>query len=72
MRKKILKSIDDLHGHMTILIIAHRLSTIKNADYIYLLNEGEILDSGTWDILLKKEYGWFKDVCDIQDIKNYN
>jgi len=46
--KKILKSIDDLHGEITILLIAHRLSTIKNADYIYLIDEGQILESGTW------------------------
>ena len=59
------------HGEITILIIAHRLSTIKNADYIYLLDEGQILDSGTWDTLIKKEYGWFKDICDAQGIKNF-
>jgi ATP-binding cassette subfamily C protein len=68
--KKILKAIDDLHGEITILIIAHRLSTIKNADYIYLIDEGQILESGTWDELLKKEEGWFRDICDAQGINN--
>ncbi len=68
--KKILKSIDDLHGEITILIIAHRLSTIKNADYIYLLNEGEILESGTWDELLKEKKGYFWDICDAQGLIN--
>ena len=53
--KRILKAIDDLHGEITILMIAHRLSTIKNADYIYLMDEGRILESGTWDELFKKE-----------------
>ena len=67
--KKILKAIDDLHGEITILIIAHRLSTIKNADYIYLIDEGQILESGTWNELLKKEEGWFKDICEAQGIK---
>ena len=67
--KRILKAIDDLHGEITILIIAHRLSTIKNADYIYLIDEGQILESGTWNELLKKEKGWFKDICETQGIK---
>ncbi len=66
--KKILKAIDDLHGEITILIIAHRVSTIKNADYIYLIEKGQISESGTWDELLKKE-GWFKDSCNAQYIK---
>lgn len=66
--KKILKAIDELHGKITILIIAHRLSTIKNADWIYLLDEGRILESGTWDELLKKEKGWFKGIFEAQDM----
>jgi len=51
--KKILKAIDNLHGEITILIIAHRRSTIKNADYIYLIDEGKILEDGAWDELKK-------------------
>ena len=70
--KKILKAIDDLHGEITILIIAHRLSTIKNADYIYLIDDGQILESGTWNELLNKEKGWFKDICEAQGIKKVN
>ena len=66
--KKILKAIDDLHGEITILIIAHRLSTIENADYIYLIDEGQILESGTWKELLKKEKGYFRDICNAQGI----
>ena len=52
---RILKAIDDLHGKVTILLIAHRLSTIKNADMIYLMDEGRILDFGTWNDLLSKK-----------------
>nr|WP_319374718.1 ABC transporter ATP-binding protein [uncultured Methanobacterium sp.] len=66
--KKILKAIDDLHGEVTILMIAHRLSTIKNADYIYLIDRGKIMESGNWDELLKKEKGWFWDICEVQGI----
>ena len=66
--KRILKAIDDLHGEITIVMIAHRLSTIKNADYIYLVDGGKILESGSWDELLEKEKGWFWDICEAQGI----
>jgi ATP-binding cassette subfamily C protein len=55
--EKILKAIDDIHGEITILMIAHRISTIKNADRIYLVNQGKIQESGSWDELLEKEEG---------------
>lgn len=63
---KILNAIDDLHGEITILMIAHRLSTIKNADYIYLVDGGKIVESGTWDELLKNEKGWIWNIYETQ------
>jgi ABC-type multidrug transport system fused ATPase/permease subunit len=45
------KSIESLSGKMTIIIIAHRLSTIKNSDYIYVLKDGEVLESGSYNQL---------------------
>ncbi len=66
--KKILTAIDDLHGEITILIIAHRLSTIKNADFIYLIDQGQILESGTWNELIKNKKGYFWNICESQDI----
>ncbi len=65
--KKILKAIDDIHGEITILMIAHRISTIKNADQIYLVSQGKIQDSGSWDKLLEKEEGWFARTYDVQE-----
>jgi ATP-binding cassette subfamily C protein len=59
--KKILQSIEKLHGDLTILMIAHRFSTIESADVIYLMEEGHIVESGSWEEF-KKRKGRFKEL----------
>ena len=49
------KAMDKLIKGKTSFIIAHRLSTIKNADLILVMNEGNIIEQGTHDELMKKE-----------------
>ena len=48
------KAMDSLCKGRTSFIIAHRLSTIKNADLILVLDNGNIVEQGTHDELLKK------------------
>jgi ATP-binding cassette subfamily C protein len=55
--QRIQSAIEELHGDMTILLITHRLSTIRNADIIYLIENGSVAEFGTWDQLLAKENG---------------
>ncbi|MBO4643354.1 MAG: ABC transporter ATP-binding protein [Alphaproteobacteria bacterium] len=47
------EAIDNLMKDRTVLVIAHRLSTVKNADKIFVINEGNIVESGTHEELLK-------------------
>lgn len=48
------QSIDSLKGKLTVIVVAHRLSTIRNADVIYLMQEGRITEQGTFDELLAR------------------
>ena len=67
-QSKIQKAIDNLKDKYTIVIIAHRLSTIVNCDEIMILQNGQIIDSGTHKELLKsnKEY---KRLCETEIIE---
>ena len=51
---QIKKSIDNIKGKSTVVIVAHRLSTIKNVDKIFFLEEGKIVDEGTFNELYKR------------------
>ncbi|XP_015183786.1 PREDICTED: ATP-binding cassette sub-family B member 10, mitochondrial isoform X1 [Polistes dominula] len=53
------------HGK-TVLTIAHRLSTIKNADKIVVINEGEVVEIGTYSTLINLEQGYFKNLVKHQ------
>lgn len=52
--KYIQDSIEKLKENRTTIIIAHRLSTIKNADKIFVLDKGRIVESGNHNELMKK------------------
>lgn len=50
------QSLDDLK--VTRIVIAHRLSTIINADRIYVMKDGEVIETGTYNQLMEQQ-GWF-------------
>ncbi len=60
------KAIDNLMRDKTVFVIAHRLSTIQNANKIVVINQGEIVESGTHSELLQIENGAYKALYDMQ------
>ena len=63
--KLIQNSIENISKEKTILIIAHRLTTVKNADNIYILNKGKIVEEGSFDDLNNKD-GYFNKMVKAQ------
>lgn len=60
------KAIENLMQDKTVFVIAHRLSTIRNATNIAVINEGQIVEAGAHDELLKNECGAYKMLYDMQ------
>lgn len=59
------KAMDKLMQGRTSFIIAHRLSTIKNADLILVMNEGNIIETGNHNELMKKN-GFYAELYNSQ------
>jgi len=59
------QAMDKLTKGRTSFIIAHRLSTIKNADIILVMKEGNIIEQGSHDELIKKK-GFYADLYNSQ------
>lgn len=59
------KAMDKLTKGRTSFIIAHRLSTIRNADLILVMNEGNIIEQGNHDELMKKN-GFYAELYNSQ------
>ena len=66
--KRIQEAIESLQGSLTILIITHRLATVRNADFIYTMSEGKIVESGSWDDLTEDTSGYFYSLCGLQGL----
>jgi len=52
--QQIIEAIEALKGERTVIMIAHRLTTVMNCDIIFFMEEGKILDQGTYQELLFK------------------
>lgn len=60
------KAIENLMKDRTVFVVAHRLSTIVNADMIVVVNDGEIIESGSHEELLLVENGAYVSLYNAQ------
>lgn len=60
---KVQAAFDELSKNKTVIMIAHRLSTVMNADKIYVLDDGRLIESGAHDVLMRSD-GLYKKMFD--------
>jgi ATP-binding cassette subfamily C protein len=58
--ERIQDAIEGLQGELTMIVIAHRLSTIRRADSIVVLDRGQVVEAGPWELLAQKKGGRFR------------
>ena len=64
--QRIQDAIEGLHGELTMVVIAHRLSTIRRADSIVVLDRGQVVEAGAWELLAQKKGGRFRGLLEQQ------
>ncbi|CAF1382423.1 unnamed protein product, partial [Adineta steineri] len=64
--KIVQEALDRACENRTTIVIAHRLTTIQNADYIYVLDQGGVVEEGTHETLLAKEGGKYQTMVKMQ------
>lgn len=62
------QSLEKIREQATLIVIAHRLSTIKNADKIYVLHKGRVIEKGRHDELIELE-GTYYDMYRLQSLQ---
>ncbi|HAA15389.1 MAG TPA: multidrug ABC transporter ATP-binding protein [Cytophagales bacterium] len=60
------EALEELMHNRTTIMIAHRLGTIRKADKIYVLDQGQIIESGTHEELLARDEGTYTNLVKLQ------
>lgn len=61
-------ALEELTKGRTCLTIAHRLSTISNADVIAVIDQGRVIEQGTYDQLIQRNDSNFKELVKKQTV----
>ncbi|MBX9635597.1 MAG: ABC transporter ATP-binding protein/permease [Magnetospirillum sp.] len=56
----LLRTLNSLHGRLTVLVIAHRLEMARHADHVVVIEGGKIREQGNWDVLSGLPAGWLE------------
>jgi len=65
------KAIESIAKDTTVVVVAHRLATIANADYIYVMDRGRIVEEGSYQDLVQRK-GHFSRMVDLQRLEVAN
>ena len=65
------KAIENLMQDKTVFVIAHRLSTVQNADRIAVINQGNLVELGSHEELMKIENGQYRTLYEMQFKKQH-
>ncbi|XP_053608432.1 ATP-binding cassette sub-family B member 10, mitochondrial-like [Plodia interpunctella] len=66
------KSLKEISRDRTVLTIAHRLSTIQSADEVAVLENGSVIENGTYTELMAKQDGFFRELITHQTFASKN
>ena len=53
----------------TTIVIAHRLRTIQNADHIYVIDNGKVIEQGTHETLIAQQDGKYREMVNAQELE---
>jgi ABC-type multidrug transport system fused ATPase/permease subunit len=65
--REVLATLEELRHSIGILIVAHRLATVKNADCIFVLEQGRVVEQGNWSELIARR-DRFHSLVEIQHL----
>ena len=67
--RAIQRALETLHGNLTLLVIAHRFATVHRADQIVVLEQGRVVETGTWAALTARESGYLSAMLARQTVE---